>query len=74
MITAGRLLDEKGHEVWPVGPNDTVFDAIKLMENKHVGALAVLEGEKLIGIVSELMPAKLSLKIEPQGEPKSKKL
>lgn len=53
MITAEKLLDEKGHEVWNVAPDNTVFDAIKLMENKHVGALAVVEGDKLVGIVSE---------------------
>jgi CBS domain-containing protein len=53
MITAGKLLDEKGHEVWQLAPGNTVFDAIKLMENKHVGALAVVEGDKLVGIVSE---------------------
>ncbi len=53
MITAGKLLDEKGRDVWHVAPDSKVFDAIKLMENKHVGALAVMEGGKLVGIVSE---------------------
>jgi CBS domain-containing protein len=53
MINVGQLLDEKGHQVWRVSPEDTVYDAIALMDGKGVGALAVVEGEHLIGIVSE---------------------
>jgi CBS domain-containing protein len=53
MINVGQLLDEKGHQVWHISPEDTVFDAIALMDGKGVGALAVIEGEHLIGIVSE---------------------
>ena len=53
MIKVGDLLENKGHDVWSVGPEDTVFDTIKLMDEKHVGALAVVENEKLVGIISE---------------------
>ena len=47
------VLEEKGHDIWTIDPDAFVFDAIKLMAEKGVGALLVLEGEKLIGIVSE---------------------
>ncbi|NQU62499.1 MAG: CBS domain-containing protein [Rhodospirillales bacterium] len=44
MITMHHLLEEKGHTVWSVGPDDTVLDAIKLMALKNIGALLVVEG------------------------------
>jgi len=53
MATIRQLLDEKGREVLSVGPDDTVFDAIKTMADNNVGSLVVLEGEKLVGIVTE---------------------
>lgn len=48
-----EILDTKGYDVWSVKPDDTVFDAVKLMAEKGVGALVVLDGERLAGIVSE---------------------
>lgn len=53
MITVRNLLDSKGHDVWSVGPEDSVFDAIKMMDEKHIGALTVMQQDKLIGIISE---------------------
>ena len=53
MTTLNQILQVKGQSVWSVSPNDTVYDAIKLMADKNVGALVVLEGEKLMGILSE---------------------
>jgi len=53
MITVGELLEGKGHNVWSVGPEDTVYDTIKMMDEKHVGALAVVKDNELIGIISE---------------------
>ncbi len=53
MITVGKLLEKKGKEVWQVTSDDAVFNAIKRMENKHVGALAVVDDGRLVGIVSE---------------------
>jgi len=53
MINVGNLLENKGHDVWSVSPEDTVFDTIKLMDEKRVGALAVVENDKLVGIISE---------------------
>lgn len=48
-----KLLDEKGHEVYSTSPDATVYDALKLMAEKEIGALVVLEKEKLVGILSE---------------------
>ena len=53
MINVGKLLEHKGHDIWSVGPEDSVYDTIKLMDEKHVGALAVMKDEVLIGIISE---------------------
>lgn len=47
------ILKDKGAEVWSVGPDDTVFDSLKVMADKGVGALLVMNGEKLVGIVTE---------------------
>ena len=53
MKTAGELLAAKGTEIWSVAPNSSVFDAIKLMADKNVGALIVMSDEKMVGIISE---------------------
>lgn len=48
-----QMLDKKGNEIWGVHPDDSVFDALKLMADKNVGALLVLDGDELVGIFSE---------------------
>ena len=48
-----ELLDKKGHDVYSISPDATVYDALKLMAEKEIGALVVLEDGKMIGIVSE---------------------
>ena len=48
-----ELLDKKGHEVYSVSPDASVYDALKLMAEKEIGALVVLEDEKMVGILSE---------------------
>ena len=53
MKTLKQLLDEKGGDVWSLAPDDTVFDAIKLMAEKDIGALTILRGGNLIGIITE---------------------
>lgn len=53
MVTLSQLLQDKGREIWSVSPDTTVFDALKLMAEKNVGALLVLDGKKLVGIFSE---------------------
>jgi len=47
------LLHDKGREVWFLTPDATVYEAIDQMAQKGVGALLVMEGERLVGIVSE---------------------
>jgi CBS domain-containing protein len=53
MITVRQLLRGKGHDVWHIAPDASVYDALKLMAEKGIGSLLVLEGEELVGIISE---------------------
>jgi len=48
-----HLLDTKGGDVISITPEASVFDAIKLMADRAVGSLLVMQGEELIGIVTE---------------------
>lgn len=48
-----NILDSKGSDIWSIKPEDSVLDAIKMMAEKRVGALLVMENEKLVGIISE---------------------
>ncbi len=47
------LLSSKGRDVYSITPDATVFDALKIMAEKEIGALVVLDGEKMVGILSE---------------------
>ncbi len=51
--TVQQLLDAKGRHLWSVTPGDTVYTAISLMAEKDVGALPVVEGDVLVGIITE---------------------
>ena len=53
MTTVQQLLEQKGRGVWSIDPNANVFDAIAKMADKDIGSLVVMEGEKLIGIITE---------------------
>jgi CBS domain-containing protein len=53
MITVKQMLEEKGNAVWTITPDAKVFDALKLMAEKEVGALIVLEKGAVVGIISE---------------------
>lgn len=54
MRTVRQLLESKGHDVFAIAPDAAVIDAIRLMAEKGVGALLVMEpGGRLAGIVSE---------------------
>ena len=53
MGTIGEILNHKGANVWSIGPEATVFEAIKLMADKNIGALLVTDKGCLIGILSE---------------------
>ena len=48
-----HLLDAKGHDTLSIGPDASVLDAIKLMAEKGVGALVIMQGDALAGIVTE---------------------
>jgi CBS domain-containing protein len=52
-MTVRLLLNEKGHNVSTVGPDDTVFEAIRKMAEEDIGSLVVFEGTKPIGIITE---------------------
>ena len=47
------ILDDKGSTVWSVGPEETVFSALETMAERNIGALVVLDGGDLVGILSE---------------------
>ena len=51
--TVGDLLAVKGRKIYAVEPSLMVYDAIAQMDQHRVGALLVMEGERLVGIVSE---------------------
>ena len=53
MNTVRHILEVKGFDVWAISPNVVVLEALRLMAEKDVGALLVMEGEKLLGILSE---------------------
>ncbi|HVO44794.1 MAG TPA: CBS domain-containing protein [Steroidobacteraceae bacterium] len=53
MSTVKQLLDRKGRSVFSVDPEDPVLEAIRLMAERHVGALLVMKGDALQGIISE---------------------
>lgn len=53
MTIVRQILDEKGSDVWSVGPDDTIYRALELMAEKNIGAVLVMEEEKLVGIFSE---------------------
>ena len=53
MTTIEQLLAKKGYQVWFIDPDVTVFDAIAKMAEKDVGSLVVMDGDKLVGIITE---------------------
>lgn len=53
MTTVREILQSKSPEVWHIGPDDTVFQALERMAEKDVGALLVLENERAVGLFSE---------------------
>jgi CBS domain-containing protein len=53
MLRVRHLLDNKGREVWSVDADAPVLEAIRVMAERHVGALPVMRGGALVGVVSE---------------------
>ena len=53
MTTMQQLLDQKGRKIWSIHQDATVFDAVAKMAEKDIGSLVVMDGEKLVGIITE---------------------
>ncbi|MEN4041829.1 MAG: CBS domain-containing protein [Anaerolineaceae bacterium] len=53
MATVNDVLAQKGQQVWYVTPQTTLRDALKLMAGKNIGAVIVLDGDQVVGILSE---------------------
>ena len=53
MITVRQLLNQKGPTVRSIHPDATVFDAITKMAESDIGSLVVMDGEELVGIITE---------------------
>jgi CBS domain-containing protein len=53
MKTVRDVLNNKGTEIWFVGPDTTVYDALELMAVKNIGAVLVLESGRTLGIFTE---------------------
>jgi len=53
MKTVKQILDKKGYEIHSVRPTSTVYEALQKMAQEGIGALIVLDGDELAGIVSE---------------------
>jgi CBS domain-containing protein len=53
MRTVRQLLESKAPEVFAIGPDQPVLDAIKLMADKRIGAVLVMQAGRMVGILSE---------------------
>ena len=53
MTTVRSVLITKVNNIWSIAPEMTVFDALKIMAEKNIGALLVVQKEKVVGIFSE---------------------
>jgi CBS domain-containing protein len=53
MLRVQHLLDVKERDVWSIEAEEPVLAAIQLMADRHIGALPVMRGEELVGMVSE---------------------
>ncbi|SRR5579884_3859251 len=51
--SVGMVLKEKGGQIWFIDPAATVYEALEVMADKGVGALLVMQGSKLLGVISE---------------------
>jgi len=50
---ASQILERKGAQIYSIGPDASVFEAIRLMDEVGAGALLVLSGGRLVGVISE---------------------
>lgn len=51
--TIAKVLQNKGHQVWTISPDNTVYEALELMVEKEIGALVVMQDDRVVGIFSE---------------------
>jgi CBS domain-containing protein len=52
-MSVKHLLAQKGRNLWIIEPDATVLDAVAEMAEKDIGSLVVMDGEKLVGIITE---------------------
>lgn len=53
MTTVRDILRDKGNQVWTIGPDQTVFEALSFMAEKEIGALVVVDDQRIVGMLSE---------------------
>ncbi len=53
MTTVRQLLDQEGGKIWSINPDATVFDAVAKMAEKDIGSLVVMDGDELVGLITE---------------------
>ncbi len=53
MTTVQQLIDEKGHDIQSIHPDDSVFEAIQKLADANIGSLIVIEDDKPVGIFTE---------------------
>lgn len=53
MVTVSQCLKSKGQAVWTTRPDISVYEALEMMAEKDIGALLVMDGDRLVGIFSE---------------------
>lgn len=53
MATIKRILDKKGHSLWSISPDETVYHALEVLAEKDIGGLPVVEKGKVIGMFTE---------------------
>ncbi|MEJ2756928.1 MAG: CBS domain-containing protein [Anaerolineales bacterium] len=51
--TVRTILDTKGPSVWSVSPDISIYEALQVMAEKNIGAVVVMDGSELVGIMSE---------------------
>jgi CBS domain-containing protein len=53
MLSVRQLLQAKGGQIWSIAPDASVYQALRLLAEKDIGALLVIDSERLVGIISE---------------------
>lgn len=68
------ILARKGSEIYSVGPQATVTEAVHLMNQKNIGAVAIMDGQRLLGIFTErdVLRRVIDGRMDPDSTPVSK--